>query len=751
MENDWSKKHCFIFLWICPMLLFIGFNISAQTPKKIGEKVDSVLGLMTLDEKVGQLNQYSGDLNATGPITPDGDKQNQIRNGMVGSMLNVTGVERTRTWQGIAMQSRLKIPLLFGQDIIHGYRTTFPIPLAEASSWDLLAIELSDRIAATESAAAGIHWVFAPMVDIARDPRWGRVMEGAGEDPYLGSLIASARVRGFQGKGLGQVDAVMACAKHFAAYGAVIGGRDYNTVDMSLLQLQEIYLRPFKAASDAGVATFMDAFNTLNGIPATGNKYLQRDILKGDWGFKGFVVSDWGSVGEMVNHGNVTDSSSAAQLAIIAGCDMDMESRCYKNNLSVLVRNGKVPIALINDAVSRILRKKFEMGLFNNPFRYADLKREKEQWDNKENLKAAEIMAEKCIVLLKNEKNILPLSKETKSIALIGPFMMSKRELLGSWSYEWPDDSFRISSIYDAVKNKLNPKSKLYYAMGCGIRDTSKAGFKEATAMANKAEIIIISVGEARDMTGEAKSRSNLGLPGVQEELIKALVATGKPVIVLISAGRPLIFNWTANHVPSLLYTWWLGTEGGKAIADVIFGDYNPSGKLPISFPRTEGQIPIYYNHFNTGRPPVSDNDYNGVSSYNDLPNSPMFPFGFGLSYSHFSYGEIKTNKKKLVGNTELLAEVKVTNQSNTKGKETIQLYIRDRVGSVVRPIKELKGFQLVEFKPHETKNLFFKITTEDLKFFNQDLKYDWEQGQFDIMLGTNSQEFKSVSVYWTK
>ena len=533
--------------------------------KTIDQKVDSVLKLMTLDEKVGQMNQYNGDWDATGPITADGDKQNQIRKGMLGSMLNVTGVEHTRQLQEIAMQSRLKIPLLFGQDIIHGYRTTFPVPLAEAASWDMEAIQLSARIAATEAAASGVHWTFAPMVDIARDPRWGRVMEGAGEDPYLGSLIAKARVHGFQGKGLGNTDALMACAKHYAAYGAAIGGRDYNAVDMSLNTLWEIYLPPFKAAADAGAATFMNSFNTLNGIPATGNEYLQRDILKGKWNFKGFIVSDWNSIGEMIPHGFAKDNYDASLEAITAGNDMDMESRSYINNLSKLVKDGKVNIQLVDDAVKRILKKKFELGLFDDPFKFCNKEREQQQWNNSENLQAEKLMAEKSIVLLKNDNQLLPLSKQ-KNIALIGPFIKGIRDNLGFWSYTWPDDSARIVSAWQGIKNKVGNNVNLLYAKGCNINDTSHAGFSEAIETAMQADVVIMNVGEAADWSGEAKSRSNIHLPGVQEELIKAIYATGKPVVVMINAGRPLIFNWTADHVPAILYTWWLGTEAGMQL-----------------------------------------------------------------------------------------------------------------------------------------------------------------------------------------
>jgi beta-glucosidase len=711
----------------------------------IARRVDSVLRLMTLEEKIGQMNQYNGDWEATGPITKDGDKQNQIRKGMLGSMLNVTGVEHTRDLQQMAMQSRLRIPLLFGQDIIHGYRTIFPIPLGEAASWDLDAIQRSARIAATECSAAGVHWTFAPMVDIARDPRWGRIMEGAGEDPYLGSRIARARVLGFQGRQLGDTDAIMACAKHFAAYGAAIGGRDYNSVDMSLRTLWEVYLPPFKAAEEAGAATFMNSFNDLNGIPATGNAYLQRCILKGKWQFKGFVVSDWGSVGEMIPHGYAADNYEAAKEAVTAGCDMDMESRSYINNLAKLVRDGKISPSLIDDAVRRILTKKFELGLFDDPFRFCNEQRAARQWDNADNLSAEQDMAEKSVVLLKNDNQLLPLSRNIGTIALIGPLVNSIRENLGFWSYDWPDDSSRVVSPFDGIRKKLGPGTKLLYAQGCAIDDSSTAGFAEAIAAARQADVVIMDVGEARDMTGEAKSKSNIHLPGVQEDLIRAIEATGKPVVVMISAGRPLIFNWTADHVPAILYTWWLGTRAGNAMADILFGDYNPSGKLPVSFPRSEGQIPIYYAHFSTGRPAKNDSDVYYVSAYTDLLNSPRFPFGYGLSYTSFSYGDITLSAASFRPSGKLTATITLTNTGRFDGRETVQLYIRDLVGSVVRPVKELKGFQQVFLKAGESKTITFTISAEDLRFYNDKLEHIFEAGEFRLFIGGSSRDVREA------
>lgn len=721
-------------------ILFILISISGYSQlSAIDRRVDSVLRLMTLEEKIGQMNQYSGFWDATGPITEEGDKLEQVRKGMIGSLLNVTGVDHTRQLQQIALESRLGIPLLFGQDIIHGYRTIFPIPLGEAASWNLDAIELSSRIAAIEASAAGVHWTFAPMVDIARDPRWGRVMEGAGEDPYLGSLIAERRVRGFQGKGLGNTDALMACAKHFAAYGAAEGGRDYNSVDMSLRQLHETYLRPFEAAAKAGAATFMNSFNDINGIPATGNRYIQRDILKGKWNFDGFIVSDWGSIGEMIAHGYAENESDAAFKALNGGSDMDMESRCYTKSLKTLVESGKVDPTLIDDAVKRILKKKFEMGLFDNPFRFCDETREKQQWNNPENLKVARDVAKKSIVLLKNENNLLPLDSKKKTIAMIGPLVKAVRENLGFWSYSWPDDTARIVTQWQGVSNKAGKDVKMLYAKGCEISDTSRTGFAEALKIALQADIVILGVGEAGNMSGEAKSRSDISLPGVQEELIKAIYATGKPMIVMISAGRPLVFNWTADHAHAILYTWWLGTEAGNAIADVLFGDYNPSGKLPMSFPRTVGQIPYYYNHFNTGRPAKNENDLNYVAAYTDLPNSPKFPFGYGLSYTTFTYGEPRLNKTSITMNEKLEIKVSITNSGNHTGTETVQLYIRDLYGSVVRPVKQLVGFQQVTLKSKESREIVFQLSSEDLKFYNDKLEYLAEPGEFEVFVGGSS------------
>ncbi|MCT2409402.1 beta-glucosidase BglX [Chryseobacterium antibioticum] len=732
------------------LLAFSALGMNAYGQKTVDQKVAELLSKMTLEEKVGQMVQYSGFEYATGPQQSNSAAVlEEIKKGKVGSMLNVAGAEETRAFQKLAQQSRLKIPLLFGQDVIHGYRTTFPVNLGQAASWDLGLIERSERIAATEAAAYGIHWTFAPMVDVARDPRWGRVMEGSGEDTYLGTQIGLARIKGFQGRGLGSLDAVMACAKHFAAYGAAVGGRDYNSVDMSLRQLHEIYLPPFKAAADAGVATFMNSFNDINGIPATANQYIQRNLLKGKWNYKGFVVSDWGSIGEMIPHGYAKDANEAAQRAILGGSDMDMESRVYMTELPKLVKEGKVEAKWLDDAAGRILTKKFEMGLFDDPYRFSNEKRQKEQTDNPEHRKFGREFGSKSIVLLKNQGNILPLSKTVKTVALIGPFGKETVANHGFWSIAFKDDNQRIVSQFDGIKNQLDKNSTLLYAKGCNADDQDKSMFAEAVETAKKADVVIMTLGEGHAMSGEAKSRSSIGFSGVQEDLLKEIAKTGKPIVLMINAGRPLIFNWAADNIPAITYNWWLGTEAGNSIADVLFGAVNPGGKLPMSFPRTEGQIPIYYNHYNTGRPAKNSTERNYVSAYIDLDNDPKFPFGYGLSYTDFKYADMVLSSASLKGNQTLTVSVTVSNTGKYDGEEVVQLYIRDLFGKVVRPVKELKGFQKVAIKKGESRKVEFRLTPEDLKFFDDELNFDWESGEFDIMVGTNSQNVQTKRVIW--
>ena len=735
------RTYLFQLLTIAAFLYSI--NISAQH-KTIDQKVDSVLSLMTLGEKIGQLNQYNDDWGATGPVTLDTDKENQIRNGKVGSLLNCTGTVRTRLWQDIAMQSRLRIPLLFGQDVVHGYKTTFPIPLAESCSWDPDAIEMAARVAAEEASACGIHWTFAPMVDIARDPRWGRVMEGAGEDPYLGSVIAFARVKGFQGNNPDGNGSLMACTKHYAAYGAAIGGRDYNSVDMSERLLREVYLPPFKATVDAGVGTFMTAFNDINGVPATGNSLILRDILKGEWGFEGFVVSDWGSVGEMIQHGNVKDEADAARCAITAGCDMDMESRCYIKTLEQQVNEGMVPVSLIDAAAKRILKKKFELGLFADPYKNCDPERERMALENPSHTAAARDMARKSIILLKNENDLLPLSKDLKTIAFIGPLVKAVKQNKGFWDVEVPGvDSNFIVTQWEGVEAKVGAKTKLLYARGCDIDGDSKDGFAEAVAVARQAEVVILSIGERRDLSGEARSRSDIGIPGVQEELLKELLATGKPVVVLINAGRPLVFNYTADNAPAILYTWWLGSEAGNAIADVLFGDYNPSGKLTMTFPLSVGQVPIYYSHLNTGRPATDDVDRFYRSAYIDLSIYPRYEFGYGLSYTGFEYSNLMIDRKMIKTDEKITVSVTIKNTGRYDGEEIVQLYLRDRVASISRPVKELKDFTKIFLKAGESKTVTFIIDKEKLSFYNNDLEWVAEPGEFDLMIGASSRDIR--------
>lgn len=715
-------------------------NVFAQDAA-IQKKVNALLAKMTLEEKVGQLNQYSG-RELTGPgSNKNTNKLKEIKAGKVGSMLNIKGVAETREIQTAALQSRLKIPLLFSLDVIHGYKTIFPVPLAEAATWDLEAIKLSAHIAAKEAAASGIHWTFAPMVDIARDPRWGRVMEGAGEDTYLGSLIAEARVKGFQGNKLGSTDAVMACAKHFAAYGAALAGRDYSAVDMSDNMLLQTYLPPFKAAADAGVATFMNSFNTLNGVPATGNSFLQRDILKGKWNFKGFVVSDWASIAEMIAHGYAKDTTDAGLKAITAGSDMDMEGHIYTSSLVALVKAGKVNIALVNDAVSRILYKKFELGLFDNPFKFCDDQREKEVLNNPQHRLAALDVAQKSLVLLKNDNAILPIQKTIKSIAVIGPLANSKRDLEGAWIVK--SDTSLVVSLLEGMQQKAGKKTNIMYAQGCIANGNSEDGFKAAIDAANKAEVVVLAIGETFDLSGEAKSRTDITIPGQQVKLFEALKATGKPIVVVIMAGRPLVFNDIADKANAIVYAWFAGCEGGNAIANVLFGNYNPSGKLPITFPRNIGQIPLYYNYLNTGRPILNDKNIVYKSAYIDAPNTPRFAFGYGLSYTTFAYSNLQISRAKITSKDSVTVSFVLTNTGKVAGEEVAQMYIRDVVASIARPVKELKDFSKVKLQAGENKTIFFNIKASKLAFYNQQLKWDTEPGMFQIMIGGASDDIK--------
>lgn len=720
----------------------LAFSAYAQDAQ-IDRKVADLMKQMTVTEKVGQLHQLSG-RQFTGPTSSEyAYKLADIRAGKVGSMLNVIGVTDTREIQALALQARLKIPLLFSLDVIHGYKTVFPVPLGEAASWDLDAIELSAHIAAKEAAAAGIHWTFAPMVDVARDPRWGRVMEGAGEDTYLGSQIAVARVHGFQGKKLGATDSVMATAKHFAAYGAAIAGRDYNAVDMSTQQLYEVYLPPFKAAADAGAATFMNSFNTLNGVPATGNAFLQRDILKGAWKYKGFVVSDWGSVREMVPHGYAADLSDAAVKAINAGSDMDMEGYAYTQHLEAAVKAGKVKMATLDDAVRRVLTKKFELGLFDDPYRYSDAAREKAVLGDASHRAAALDVAQKSIVLLKNDSKLLPLSREAKRIAVIGPLADAQRDLEGGWVVQ--GERARVVSIVEGMRSHAG-KAEISYAQACAPGCASAEGFAEAVATAARSDVIVLAVGETWDMSGEAKSRTDISLPGQQEALFNALKATGKPVVVVMLAGRPLVFNTIADKAEAIVYAWFPGSEGGNAVANVLFGDYNPSAKLPITFPRSVGQIPLSYAQYNTGRPVTDEKNVVYKSAYIDSVNTPRYAFGHGLSYTDFKYSGLTLSSPAMSGKDKVTLSFDLANSGKVEGTEIVQLYLRDMVSSVVRPLKELKGFQKVHLKPGETRRVSFTIDRDTLSFFNSQLAWGAEAGDFKLMVGSASDDIRLES-----
>lgn len=730
-------------------LALAGIQFSAVAQRKtINQRVDSVMRLMTLEEKIGQLNQYSG-REVTGPLVKQNDNMlNDIKLGRVGSMLNVQGVKNTRQVQDVAMQSRLKIPLLFGMDVIHGYKTIFPVPLGESATWDMYLIRLSAHIAAKEAAAVGLHWTFAPMVDIARDPRWGRIMEGAGEDTYLGNYIAKARVLGFQGEKLGGLDAVMACAKHFAAYGASSAGRDYNDVEMSDHQLWETYLPPFKAAVDAGAATFMSSFNTLNGVPAAASNYLQRDILKDKWKYSGFVVSDWGSIDQMIKWGYAGDKKDAALKAIISGCDMDMMSYSYLEHLKELVNTKQVSIKLIDDAVKRILVKKFELGLFDDPYRFCNEEREKTELNNPDHAKAALKVAQKSIVLLKNQDAVLPIQKTVKTIALIGPLADSKRDMQGAWA--GANEADRVVTLLKGLQQKLGQDVRITYVKGAPIKTNDTTGFAEAVRAAKSADLVIMALGEAYDQSGESRSRAEIGLPGSQDELFIAVQATGKPVVAVLMAGRPLTFNNIANKANAILYAWFLGDQAGNAITDVLTGQVNPSGKLPVTFPRSVGQIPLSYNDYKTGHPYIA-NTARYQTGYIDMPNSPLYAFGYGLSYTTFKYDNLKLDKSNMTKTGTISASFTLTNTGNRAGEEVVQLYIHDPVASVVQPTKKLKGFQKVALNSGESKTITFTIDNETLSFYDQQLKWDSEPGRFRLMIGGSSDDLKLQSDFELK
>lgn len=703
---------------------------------KLANRIDSVMKLMTLEEKVGQMNLLTSDWTITGPSLRS-DYLDLIKSGKVGNIFNAHTAAYTRSLQKIAVeQTRMKIPLLFGYDVIHGYKTIFPISLGEAASWDLEAIQTGAHVAATEAAAAGLHWTYAPMVDIARDPRWGRISEGAGEDTYLGSRVAEARVKGFQGNSLADLNTVIACAKHFAGYGAAQAGRDYHTVDMSDRVFRDVYLPPFKAALDAGVGTFMTSFNEFDGIPATGNAYLLDQILRKEWNFKGFVVTDYNSINEMIEHGVVADSKDAAALAANAGVDMDMQSMAYGDYLVQLVKEGKVPEKMIDDAVRRILAMKFRLGLFDDPYRYCDEAREKEVVFSKDNLEKARDVARKSFVLLKNDKQTLPLSKD-KKIALIGYLADSKEDMLGSWF--GAGEAAQVTSILEGMKEQF---PNITYTKGCDVLTDDKSGFGSAVAAARNADVVVFVMGEKGNMSGEAASRSNIDIPGVQTELLSELKKTGKPVVVLLANGRPLTIQKEAELADAMLEIWFPGTEAGPAVADVLSGAYNPSGKLPVTFPMNLGQVPIFYNEKNTGRPIKGTEKY--TSRYLDVVNEPLFVFGYGLSYTTFSYSDISLSSTEMAANGSIEVSTVVTNTGNYDGSEVVQLYVRDLVGSVTRPVKELKGFQKIFIPKGSLQKVTFTLKPEDLAFTRADNTWGTEPGEFEVFIGTNSRDVKS-------
>lgn len=703
----------------------------------VDDRVQALLSQMTLEEKVGQLVQYSSRDDMTGPpsaaaITP------LIASGGIGSLLNITGAAETRKWQQQAVtSSRLHIPLLFGHDVVHGYLTIFPIPLASAASWDLGRIEQAERIAAQEAAAAGLHWTFAPMVDVTRDPRWGRVSEGSGEDPYLGAAIARARVHGFQGNDLTAPDALLACAKHFAGYGAAQAGRDYYTTDVTERVLREVYLPPFKAAVDAGVGTLMAAFNDLDGTPCSSNAFLLDHVLRGEWGFHGFVVSDWAGIAQLLPHGNVSDLRDAAAKAFMAGLDMDMEGEAYGPYLAQLVRNGTVSQARLDAAVAAILTAKFRLGLFDDPFRHSDEAREKSAMLRPAALEAARDLARRSCVLLKNEHELLPLVADGLTIGLVGPLADSPLHQLGAWHGRgrWED-----SVTVRTALRKLFPGSRLRYATGCEVYGEDQSGLPAARRVAEESDVVVAVLGENSDQSGEATSRTSLDLSGPQLALLRELHSVGRPIVLVLMTGRPLMLGAVEPLVDAILVAWHPGTMGGPAIADVLTGAYNPSGHLPITWPRSVGQIPIFYAHKNSGRPAPIAVDDRYFSHYIDAPNTPQYPFGFGLSYTRFTYDQLQLSAATLrLDGPPLSVRLRVRNTGARAGEDVVQLYIRDRVGSVTRPVRELKAFRKLELAAGESTEVTFQLTPADLAFWRADMTYGPEAGEFDVFVGSDS------------
>jgi beta-glucosidase len=728
------------------------FSLKAQTSSsdiKIKPRNEFVSGLMkqmTIDEKIAQLVQFTADGTVTGPKGGNNFIE-EIKKGNVGSVLNATGVDYTRKLQEINLEnSRLKIPLIFGYDVIHGYKTIFPINLGETASWDLEAAELSARIAAAEAAASGVHWTFAPMVDITRDPRWGRVSEGAGEDTYLGSKMAYARVKGFQGSNLKDVFTILACTKHFAAYGAAEAGRDYNTVDMSERVLRETYLPPFKATVDAGVRTFMTSFNEIGGVPSTGNKFLVNGILKKEWGFKGFVVTDYTGINEMVAHGFAKNEKDAGELALTAGVGMDMVGGIFLKYTKQSLAEGTITLAQIEDACRRILEAKYDLGLFENPYLYNDNKRERETIYKKEFLEAALRIANKSMVLLKNDNSVLPLRRE-QTVAFVGPLVNDEFSIIGSWAALGDRNGYAVS-VQEGVNKLITDKSKISFEKGVEVLGNKKGMMQKALSSAAKADVIVAVMGELENMTGEAASQTNIDLPGIQKEFLAELKKLGKPMVLVLMNGRPLTLTWENENMDAILEAWYPGTMGGDAIAQTLYGENNPGGKLPMTFPRNVGQIPVYYNHKNTGRPYFgkADTEQKYKSRYTDSENSPLYPFGYGLSYTTFKYSNIKISSKILNTSGKITVSVDVTNTGNLDGEEVVQLYIKDVTGSVTRPVRELKGFSKIFVKKGTSRTVNFDITSSDLKFYDIDMNYTAEAGDFEVFIGTDSNAPLSAS-----
>ncbi len=740
------------------IILVLLVSCTGSHQSKEDQFVQNLLSQMTLEEKVGQLNQRTSQWEMTGPAPESSsDLLEDLKKGNVGSMLNVAGVAETYEAQKIVVEnSRLGIPLLFAYDVIHGYQTMMPIPLGESASWNPQLVEESAKAIAEETAAAGVHWTFAPMIDVGRDARWGRVMEGAGEDPFLTSALAVARVKGFQGNDLEETNTIAACAKHFAAYAFAEAGREYNTVEIGDETLHNIVFPPFKATTEAGVATVMNAFNTIQGLPATANSYLQRDLLKGQWNFDGFVVSDWNSIGEIQTHGAASDLKEAAERAIKAGSDMDMEASAYVKYLAELVEQRRVDEALVDDAVRRVLHLKYRMGLFRDPFRYCNEVKEKEVIGSQAIHELSRKVARESMVLLKNEEQLLPLSKDVKSIAVIGPLANDKDVPLGSWRAKAITNS--AVSVFEGIQNAVSADVSVQYSKGCNLAinersfyteltlsETEQADFNDALDLAKNSEVVVLVIGEDCFQSGEGRSQTDITLKGQQLNLFQAIYEVNKNVVVVLMNGRPVAIPELAQKAPAILETWFAGNQAGHAIADVLFGAYNPSGKLPMTFPRNVGQCPIYYNHKNTGRPNKSD-EHVFWSHYTDSPNSPLYPFGYGLSYTTFEYSDLKLNKNEMTTLDSVMVSVKVKNIGERIGEEVVQLYIRDLAATYARPVLELKGFEKIELKAGEEKVLTFSLSAKELGYYLPNGSFQFEKGAFKVFVGTNSQELLEAS-----